>query len=133
MDKQAIKKVSAISFMAAAAVTWLTVTVLLKALAGSFGVVQRLYSSQLVSHGLPIALAVGLFAFLYMSPKIQAFTEEVILEVSKVVWPSRKDVIGMTIVVIVMVFIASAILLGVDTVAREVVKLLVQSLGSVLG
>lgn len=133
MDKQSIKKVSTISFMAAAAVTWLTVTVLLRALAGSFAPIQRLYASQVVSHGLPILVAVGLFAFLYLSPRVQSFAEDVILEISKVVWPSRKDVIGMTIVVIVMVLIASAILIGVDTVAREVVAAVVRILGSVLG
>jgi preprotein translocase SecE subunit len=125
MDKQTIKKISTISFMAAALVVWISITTLLKTLAGSFAIVQRLYSSQVVSHGFPILIAVGLFAFLQFSPKILNATEEVILEISKVVWPSRKDVTGMTIVVVVMVFIASLILIGVDTLAREVVKLLV--------
>jgi preprotein translocase subunit SecE len=125
MEKQTIKKISTISFMAAALIVWLSVTTLLRTLAGSFGIVQRLYGSQVVSHGLPILIAVGLFAFLQFSPKILNLTEEVVLEISKVVWPSRKDVIGMTIVVVVMVFIASVILLGVDTLAREVIKLLV--------
>ncbi len=125
MDKETTKKISTISFMVAAIVAWLTITTLLKALAGSFAVVQRLYNSQIVSHGLPILVGVGLFAFLQFSPKILSLTEEVVLEISKVVWPPRKDVIGMTIVVVVMVFVASVVLFFVDMSARALVKLLV--------
>jgi len=125
MEKQTVKKISSISFMVAAIIVWISATTLLQTLAGSFGVVQRMYNSQIIHHGLPIILAVGLFAFLQFSPKILNLTEEVVLEISKIVWPSRKDVVGMTIVVVVMVFIASVLLLCADTVAREVVKLLV--------
>ena len=126
MEKQTIKKVRSVSFLAAGLLGWLTISVLFRALAGSFGVIQRFYGNELVAHGLPILVGVAVFLFLQLSEKWNVFAEEVILEVSKVNWPARKDVVGMTIVVVIMVAIASILLLGVDTVAREVVRLLVE-------
>ena len=125
MEKQTIKKISTVSFMIAGIILGVTVSVLFKALAGSFGPVQRIYGSEVIRHGLPVLAGLALFLYLQLSAKVLSGAEEVILEVSKVNWPARKDVSGMTIVVIVMVFIASFLLLGVDTLAREVVKLLV--------
>ena len=112
--------------MLAGIIIGVTVSVLFKALAGSFGPVQRIYGNEALRHGLPVIAGLAVFLYLAMSAKTLTLAEEVILEVSKVNWPSQKDVTGMTIVVIVMVFIASALLLGVDTLAREVVKLLVE-------
>ncbi len=126
MDKQALKKIRSVSFLVTGIVAWVTVSVLFKALAGSFGVIQRFYGNEAIAHGLPILVGVAVFLYLQLSEKTNVLAEEVILEVSKVNWPARKDVVGMTIVVIVMVFIASFLLLGVDTVAREIVKLLVE-------
>ncbi len=112
--------------MIAGIIIGVTVGVLFKALAGSFGPVQRLYGSEVLRHGLPVLAGLAVFLYLQLSAKTLALSEEVILEVSKVNWPAQKDVTGMTIVVIVMVFIASAMLLGVDTLARQFVKLLVE-------
>ncbi len=126
MEKQTIKKVRSASFLATGLVAWITISVLFRALAGSFGVVQKFYGNELLAHGLPIVIGVAVFLYLQLSEKTNTLAEEVILEVSKVNWPARKDVVGMTIVVIIMVAIASLLLLGVDTVAREIVKLLVE-------
>lgn len=124
MDKQAIKKITTVSFLGASALTWLVIDVLFKALAGAFGPVQRLYSNYVISHGLPLVSAVLVFAVLQFNPRIVNWAEEVILEVSKVVWPSRKDTMGMTIVVVVMVLIASAILFVFDNLARFSLEML---------
>jgi len=126
MDKQSIKKIRAVSFLVTGVVAWVTVSVLFKALAGSFGAVQKLYGNEAFAHGLPIFVGVAVFLYLQLSEKTNTLADDVILEVSKVNWPAQKDVTGMTIVVIVMVAIASLLLLGVDTVAREIVKLLVE-------
>jgi preprotein translocase SecE subunit len=126
MDKQSIKKIRAVSFLVTGVVAWVTVSVLFKALAGSFGAVQKLYGNEAFAHGLPILVGVAVFLYLQLSEKTNTLADDVILEVSKVNWPAQKDVTGMTIVVIVMVAIASLLLLGVDTVAREIVKLLVE-------
>jgi preprotein translocase subunit SecE len=58
--------------------------------------------------------------------KIIAWTEDVIVEVSKVVWPSHRDTMAMTIVVCVFVGIASLLLVVIDFVARNLVQMIIQ-------
>lgn len=118
MDKQAVKKVMTVCFLSAAALTWVVVEVLFRAFAGAIGFVQKLHSNNLISHGLPLVSALAVFVVLQFSPKIIVWAEEVILEISKVVWPSRKDTVGMTIVVVIMVLIASCVLFIFDNLAR---------------
>ncbi len=125
MDKQDSKKIITLSFLAAAALTFVVVNVLFKAFADAFGVVQKLYSNAVASHGLPIVLAVVVFAVLQFNPKIITWAEDVIMEVSKVVWPSRKDTIAMTLVVCVFVLVSSVLLIGIDLVARQLVQFII--------
>lgn len=125
MDKQLMRKISTLSFLGAAFLAYVVVNVLFKALAGAFGVMQRFYSIDVLNHGLPITAAIAVFATLQFNPKILAWAEEVILEVSKVVWPSRKDTLAMTIVVCVFVGIACFLLMAIDFVARHFIQMIV--------
>jgi preprotein translocase subunit SecE len=121
MEKQLVKKVSTVSFLGAGLVSWLVVGIIFRALAGAFGSVQRLYGMDIFSHGLPLAVGVLVFVSLQFNPKVLEWAENVILEISKVVWAPRKDIVGMTIVTIVMVLIASVILFLFDNIARLVI------------
>jgi len=125
MEKQQTRKIITLSFLAAALLTYVTVNVLFKSFAGSFGVVQRLQSIDWVSHGLPIVCAVVVFGILQFNTRILEWSEDVVIEVSKVVWPSRKDTVSMTIVVVIFVGISSALILGIDSIAHELVKLII--------
>ena len=58
---------------------------------------------------------------------VTKWADEVVLETSKVVWPTRKDTTAMTVVVCVMLIISSAVLGFFDFSATELVKLLVIS------
>lgn len=104
---------------------WLVVGILFRTLAGAFGSVQRLYGIDALNHGLPLVCGALVFGILQFSPKASVWAEEVILEVSKVVWPTKKDTIGMTIVVIVMVLIASTILYVFDIIARLIMSFII--------
>jgi len=126
MEKNAIKKVTSLGFLGAGALTYITVNVLFRSLAGAFGPVQRLYSIDWVNHGLPIVMAVAVFLLLQLNEKTVIWAEEVILEVSKVVWPSRRDTTAMTIVVCIFVGIASILLLVIDFMAQNLVKMIIQ-------
>jgi preprotein translocase SecE subunit len=126
MEQNTIKKITLVSFLGLGAIAYIVTEVLFRSFASAFSVVQRLYSTDLAGHGIPIAVAVLLFSILFFNSKTNVWAEEVISEVSKVVWPSRKDTVGMTIVVCVMVFIASAILFLFDNLAQMFVKLIVQ-------
>ena len=113
MDKSN-SKILTLSFAMAAALIGFTVHLLIKAFSGAFGVVARATDSDLARHGLPIAAGLLVFAVLQFNPKTLVWGEEVVTEVRKVVFPPRKDVTAMTIVVVVMVLISSVIISAFD-------------------
>ena len=126
MEKQTVKKVTTMSFLGAALIAYVTVNTLFKTLAGAFGAVQGWYSVQYLNHGVPIGVALILFFVLQFNPGILGWAEEVVLEISKVVWPSRKDTVAMSIVVCIFVTVACVLLVLIDSVARELVHLIIQ-------
>jgi preprotein translocase subunit SecE len=117
--------VTTLSFLGSAILAYVVVNVLFKALAGAFGIMQRWYSIGALNHGLPIVAAVAVFAALQFNPKALAWAEDVITEVSKVVWPSRKDTLAMSIVVCVFVGIACLLLMVIDFIAQNFIKMIV--------
>ena len=119
MDKTN-QKILFVSFAAAGILLGATVHLLLKAFAGAFGVVARLSSSDLVRHGFPVLTGLLVFLLLQLNPKVRAWGDEVIVEIRKVVWPSRKDTTAMTIVVCVMVVISSLIVTSFDFILNRV-------------
>jgi preprotein translocase subunit SecE len=126
MEKAAIRKIKTFSFLAAAVLTYVSVNTLFKSFAGAFGLVQKWYSIDYLNHGIPVVAAVLVFSVLQFNEKILVWAEEVIIEVSKVVWPSRTDTMAMTIVVCVFCAIASVLLVIIDFLARNVVQMIVQ-------
>ena len=115
--EKANSKILTLSFAIAAIIIGFTASLLIKTLAGAFGVVARFSDSDMVRHGLPIALGFAVFAALQFNPKVQTWGEEVVTEVRKIVWPTRKDVIAMTIACVVMVLISSVIISVFDLVS----------------
>ena len=124
MEKQTVKKIMTVSFLSAGLLTWVSVGVLFRAFAGSFGAVQQLYGNNIYSHGFPLLCGFAVFAYLQFNPKIGIWAEEVILEVGKVVWPSRKDTASMTVVVVVMVLLSGLTLFIFDNVAQFLLEIL---------
>ena len=121
MDKTN-SKILTLSFAASGALVGLTISLLIRAFSGAFGIVARLTDADLVRHGVPVLFGFAVFAILQFNPRILAWAEEVVVEVRKVVWPSRKDTVAMTIVVLVMVAISSVIITGFDGVSGYVMK-----------
>jgi preprotein translocase subunit SecE len=54
--------------------------------------------------------------------KIARFFKDVVVELKKVTWPSRKNLISYTIAVIVFVVIMMAIIYGIDSGAAAAIK-----------
>ena len=115
-------KVLTLSFFAFSAIVGFTVSLLIKSFSGAFGVVARLADSDLVRHGVPVVTAAVIFAILQFNPKILAWGDEVVVEIRKIVWPSRKDTTAMTVVVLIMVAISSVLISGFDLVSGVVLK-----------
>jgi len=60
-----------------------------------------------------------------MIEKLKAFLSEVKVESSKVTWPTRKELQGSTLVVIVSVFVVSIVIGAMDRVIAFVLELII--------
>jgi preprotein translocase subunit SecE len=116
-------KILTLGFAIAAAMLGFTFHLLIKIFAGAFGVVARMSDTDLVRHGVPVATGFALFFLFQFNSKIKAWAEEVVVEVRKVVFPSRKDTTFMTISAIIMVTISTGIIWSFDLVSGYVLKL----------
>lgn len=102
-------KIVTLSFLSFSIIIGFTVSTLLRVFSGAFGVIAKAMEYDLVKHGLPVAIAFGLFIYLQFNKNVLAWADEVIAEIKKIVWPTTKDTRGMTIVVVIMVLISSVI------------------------
>lgn len=81
-----------------------------KLIGGGLSSLVRLTDTDLVRHGLPVAIGIGLYLFLQLNAGVLSWASDVVVEIRKVVWPSQKDTTAMTIAVVVMVAISSVII-----------------------
>lgn len=115
--EKANSKILTLSFAIAAILVGLTTSLLIKAFAGAFGVVARAADSDIVRHGFPVVLGFAVFAVLQFNPRVLTWGEEVVTEIRKVVWPSRKDTTAMTIACVIMILISSVIISSFDLIS----------------
>ncbi len=120
------KKIITLCFVFAGVLAWFVVGILMDLLSASFGILARAFSSDAIRHGVPVVVGLGLFLALQFNAKVVKWADEVVIEIGKVVWPSRKDTTAMTVVVCVMVLISGLVLGLFDMVSSFVVNLMVQ-------
>jgi preprotein translocase subunit SecE len=85
-----------------------------------------LTGSDLVTHGAPVFFGLVFFFYVTFSRTVRAWAQEVVAEVSKVVWPSQKDTSAMTIFVCFFM-IMTGILLGVfDLISSQVIQFIIE-------
>lgn len=125
MDKTNSKMLT-VSFAAAAAMLGFTLSLLIQAFTGVFPIMARLGGQDWFRHGVPVGIAFATFLLLQLNPKIRTWADEVVSEIRKVVWPTRKDTTSMTIVVCIMVLISSAIVTSFDFVSGYVISVLMR-------
>jgi preprotein translocase SecE subunit len=99
---------------------------LLEFLAGSIAFMNRLYANEIFSTGVPVLVGAVVFGVLQFNRKSQDFSDGVVAELKKVVWPSQKDT-GLMTVVVVITLIISGIVVGIyDSVWAYVINLIVR-------
>lgn len=125
MDKTN-QKIITLSFVAFSVLIGVSLSLLMKTFASTFGVVARLHDVDIIRHGLPVITGLLLFAVLQFNKKVLTWADDVALEIRKVVWPSRKDTTAMTIVVVVMVLISAVIITTFDFVSGSLVNYLIR-------
>lgn len=124
MDKATTNKIITFSFLLAAALVFWTVGVLFDTASDSFAVIANLKARPVLQHGIPLLFGLAMFVWLQFSEKNKAFTDEVVTETSKVVWPTFRDVKGMTIAVTIMLIVSGIIIAGFDLGAGKTLKLI---------
>jgi len=103
-------KVRLISFIVGGAIAYYVTNVAMgvaRELSGSFA---RVAEPMVIRHGVPLGVGVLFFIWLISSSKVGAWANEVISEVSKVVWPSKNDTYAMTMVVTFLILLSGVIL-----------------------
>lgn len=121
MDKTN-QKILTVSFAIAGALLGLTLSLLIGAFSGIFGWMANLAGQDWFRHGLPVAAGFALFLILQFNSRTLRWGDEVVSELRKVVWPSRKDVTAMTIVVCVMVIVSSIVISSFDVISGYVLN-----------
>jgi len=120
------KKIISLSFLIASALIGLSISLLIKSFSGAFSIVARAAGNDVFKHGLPVAVGLILFLALQFNPKVLAWADEVVTEIKKIVWPSQKDTIAMTIVVCIMVVISSIIITSFDFMSGYAINLMIK-------
>lgn len=119
------KKYITLSFIIFSFILAYVVSVLFQAVASNVGAVGRYWSMTAVQHGVPIVSGLLAFLILQLNSKTVKWADEVLIELRKVTWPTRKETTAMTIVTCVMLVVAGVGLGLFDVVSKEVVNILI--------
>ncbi len=115
-------KVVTVSFMVAGVLVGYIAAFILNTIgASASGDVARLVNRDVVRHGIPILIGVLAFLSLQFRKGVVDWADEVVTELKKVVWPSRKDTTNMTIVVCIMILISGVVLGIFDFAAGNII------------
>lgn len=115
-------KLLTISFALFSFLIGFSLHLILKSFSGAFAVIARLNENDLFKHGLPVMIGLVIFFYLQFNKKTLEWGSEVVLEITKVVFPTKADTTALTIVVVIFVMISSVIITLFDFVSNAIVK-----------
>lgn len=105
------QKVVNIAYLAFAVLVAFLALVAMMKLSSTYDLESRIKSIEFIIRGVSVALGAAIFFVLYSNSTANTFMNEVAVELlTKVTWPTSKDTISATIVVIVTVVIAGIVL-----------------------
>lgn len=113
------------SFIAAAALLYYIVFELASLIAGIYDLEARVQNADLILRGSSILLGFILFVGLWRSDRANQFMNEVVVELSRVTWPTSKDSLRATVVVMIMVLISGLFLGGMDSLWTWMLQLVI--------
>lgn len=125
MQSSSNQKIVTVSFVAAGILTWLVAQVFVEIAAASFGIVSRYADQTWVRHGIPLLAGSVVFAIFQFSRAYQVWGDEVVSELKKVVFPTQKETVGATVVVVIMLMIASFVLAAFDFLSSQFMQLFI--------
>lgn len=116
------KKIITLSFMVAGVLAGIVVHVFLEIFSTNVAFIGRALSSDILAHGIPVVVGLATFAALQFNKNVLVWADEVVVEMKKVVWPSRKDTVATTIFVCILVLISGVLLGFFDWASTWLVK-----------
>lgn len=115
-------KIVTVSFIVLSFLSAFVIRVIFETLSVASGFFANFYSMDLFRHGIPITAGVLAFLVFQLHKPYQKLADEVVTEVRKVVWASKKELYSMTILVCV-ILIFSGVVLGIfDMVSGTFVR-----------
>ena len=121
MESQHQKWVN-LCYLAAAAVVGYVVFTFSSGLVGAYDLESRVRSIDLVVRLLSIVVGAILFFVLYKNDNSNQFMNEVVVELTRVTWPTQKETSSATMIVMIMVLISGMILGLLDYVWTRVIQ-----------
>lgn len=121
MDKS-LNKIMFFAFVCAGFMAGYVLSVFIDIATNSSGAAARLFSSQGLKQGLPLITGIGLFMILSLTPSVKLWATEVISEIGKIVWPSRRDTTSMTIAVTMIILMSAVLFFVFDQISLWLVK-----------
>lgn len=109
MESQYQKWVN-LSYLAAALLFGYIVFSTSNKIVGAYDLEVRVRNIELILRGVAVVAGALLFTVLYRHEKANQFMNEVMVELSRVIWPTQKETSSATGVVIVMVLISGLVL-----------------------
>ena len=109
MESQNQKWVN-LSYFALAILVGYVVFSLAGKIIGAYDLEARIRNIDLILRGVSVCVGIVLFIVLYRNEKSNQFMNEVILELSRVAWPTQKDTTSATMIVIIMVMVSGIVL-----------------------
>jgi len=94
-------------------------------IAGTYDLESKFHNIDLILRGLSVVVGGILFAILYRNAQTNTFMNEVMVELSRVTWPTQKETSNATFVVIIMVLISGMVLGFLDYFWTMLLKLFI--------
>jgi preprotein translocase SecE subunit len=123
MESQFQKYVN-MSYLAVAALLAYLVFTLASKVVGTYDLETRVHSIELLVQFGSVGIGAILFVILYRNDTANQFMNEVMLELSRVTWPTQKATTSATFVVIIMVLISGMVLGFLDYCWTSLMKML---------
>jgi preprotein translocase subunit SecE len=122
MDNTSNNKIVTMSYVATGVLVGIVVFVLLESAAAiATGSVGRFLAQDAVRHIVPVASGLITWIILQTNKRVGSWADEVVTELRKIVWPSRRDTVAMTVMVCVMLLISGIVLGLFDIIGATVI------------
>jgi preprotein translocase subunit SecE len=117
-----VKKWLALVYLIFAMTAWYLSTAFIKWVANYFMLMEKYSWSGLLIYGLPLVLGIIVYVLCYRLEQVNVYMSEVVAEIKKVVWPTRKETWAATIVVLIAVLISGAMLGVFDWLSASLLR-----------